>query len=80
MSTTTAIVIIAVIVLIGVLGAILVARSRRRGAQASQRMGLPDLGAISGEPLDQTPSTTTTGKKATPRTGGSRAANAQSGK
>ena len=79
MSTTTAI-IIAVVVAIGVLGTILVARARRRGAQASQRMGLPPLGTISGEPLEETPSTTTSAKSATPRTGGSRAENAPSGR
>jgi hypothetical protein len=71
MSTTTAI-IIAVVVVIGVLGTILVARSRRRGAQASERMGLPPVGTLSGEPLNEAPSTTTSVKSATPRTGGSR--------
>lgn len=80
MSTTTVIVIIAVVVAFGTLGAILVARSRRRGAQASQRMGLPDLGTMSGEPLDETPSSATREMPTTARTGQTRAANGQPGR
>lgn len=57
MSTTTIVVIIAIVIALGILGAVLVARTRRRQAQASARMGLPDLGTLSGEPIDKVTAT-----------------------
>jgi hypothetical protein len=53
MSTTTLVVIVAIVVVLGILGAVLVARTKRRQAQASERMGLPPLGTMAGEPIDE---------------------------
>lgn len=53
MSTTTIVVIVAIVIVLGVLGAVLVARTKRRQAQASERMGLPPLGTLAGEPIDE---------------------------
>ncbi len=55
--TTTALVIIALVVIVLAVVVALTVRARRRGAQASERMGLPPLGAVSGEPLDTAPAT-----------------------
>lgn len=53
MSTTTTVVILAIVVVIAIVGAVLVTRTRRRRAQASEQLGLPPLGALSGEPIDK---------------------------
>lgn len=57
MSTATILWITAVVVILAAVVVLLVVRSRRRGARASRRMGLPDVGTLSAEGLDQkTPS------------------------
>lgn len=55
--TTTAIIIVAIVV---IAVAVVAVRARRRGAQASERMGLPPIGALSGDPVDG-PTAPTTG-------------------
>lgn len=76
--TTTSIVIIAVVVIVLALVAVMVVRGRRRAAQASERMGLPPLGTVSGDPVgpattsvDDTTSVTSdsSAKAAKPSTG-----------
>ncbi|MBA8794082.1 hypothetical protein FHX74_001687 [Friedmanniella endophytica] len=49
MSTTTVLVIVAVVVVVAVLCVVAAVRARKVSAQASQRMGLPDLGALSAD-------------------------------
>ncbi len=53
MSTATIVWIAVVVVIVAAVAVLLVVRTNRRRAQASHRMGLPDLGALSAEGLDQ---------------------------
>ena len=53
MSTSTILWIAGVVVILAAVVVLLVVRSRRRGAQASRRMRLPDVGTLSAEGLDQ---------------------------
>lgn len=52
MTTTTVVVVILIALVVAAVVIGLVVRSRRRGAQAAERMGLPPLGAVSGDPVD----------------------------
>ena len=53
MSTTNILWLATVVVIFAAVAVLLVVRSRRRRAQASRRMGLPDLGTLSAKGLDQ---------------------------
>ncbi len=53
MSTTTTVIIVAALVVLAAVVVLVVVRTRRRRAQASARMGLPPLGALSGDGTDK---------------------------
>lgn len=53
MSTATTVIIVAALVVLVAAVVLVVVRTRRRRAQASARMGLPDLGVLSGEGTDK---------------------------
>ncbi|GAA3605688.1 hypothetical protein [Microlunatus ginsengisoli] len=53
MSTATILWILAAIVVIAIVVTLLAVRARRRRVQSAQRIGLPDLGALSTEGLDK---------------------------
>jgi flagellar basal body-associated protein FliL len=57
MSTTAIILIIVAVVVVAVVATIVLLRARKRGAQASAQMGLPEIGALSGATDAQTDGT-----------------------
>lgn len=50
--TTTAVIIAVIVVALAVV-AVVIVRARRRGAQAGERMGLPPLGTLAGDPVTE---------------------------
>lgn len=53
MSTTATVIIVAALVVLAAVVVLVVVRTRRRRAQASARLGLPPLGVLSGEGVDE---------------------------
>jgi hypothetical protein len=53
MSTATILGIVVAVVVVAIVVTLLIVRARGRRAQASHRIGLPDLGALSTEGLDK---------------------------
>jgi hypothetical protein len=79
-STTTIVILVAIVVLLAVVASVLAVRSRRRRAQASEQLGLPPLGALSGEPIDTVTASRAVSEDARSRSGDTRSVPSEAGR